>query len=491
MSTEKIGSFPAITMEGKQEARAVGHHSYSTDGSSHAIVDLLFTIATLYLANQLRLAEWLPFEQLSGHSAPIWLYPLVCLIWLSVFSYHGVYERQTPFVISTRSFAIVRSVMVSTLLLAGALYFSYRGLSRGYLLIFLCLNTSALLGWRYLIRAAETVPSLSWISRLRSNAGKRRVLIVGANDSGWQIQTRLSQGDYEGISIVGFADNQDRPDVLGSLEQVRALVLRHGVHDVVVALNNNQHDETAAIVLALEDLPVMVRVIPDYFSFAMYKTQAEEFGGVALMNLRAPAIDSVQRLYKRLFDVFSSALLIGLLLPVYVITAIAIKLDSRGPVLFFQERIGENGKTFKMFKFRSMVNDAEAMQSSVNETNDQGEILHKKQNDPRVTKVGKFIRSSSIDELPQLFNVLKGDMSLVGPRPELPWLVDQYDRLQRRRFAVPQGITGWWQINGRSDKPLHLNTDDDLFYINNYSFWLDLLILFRTPLVVLSRKGAF
>lgn len=491
MSTESTGGITAAAVERNLVTKKAGRHFHSTDGSSHAIVDLIITVVCLYLANQIRLAEWLPFENLSSHSAPVWLYPLVCLIWVSVFSYHGVYERQTPFVVSTRSFAIVRSVFVSTLLLAGALYFSYRGLSRGYLLIFLCMNISTLLGWRYLLRVAEDLPFFSWVNQFRATAGRRRVLIVGANETGRGISAQLSGGNYEGISIVGFADSGHGPDILGSLEQVRQLVLAYGIQDVVVALNMDQHEQTTSIVLALEDLPVIVRVIPDYYSLAMYKTQAEEFGGIALMNLRAPAINSIQRLYKRLFDIFSSLTLIFLLAPVYLLAALFIKLDSQGDVLFFQERIGENGKTFKMFKFRSMVENAEALQSSMNEKNEQGQIIHKKVNDPRITRVGEFLRSTSIDELPQLFNVLLGDMSLVGPRPELPWLVDQYDRLQRRRFAVPQGITGWWQINGRSDRPMHLNTEDDLYYINNYSFWLDMVILLRTPFVVLSRKGAF
>lgn len=490
MSVDKAGRFISIIKERKNSQEAVKHRTYSMDGSTHAIVDIFGTIASLYLANQLRLVEWLPFEQLMDHSIPEWLYPLVCLIWISVFSYHGVYERHTPFVINTRSLAIVRSVFVSTLLLAGALYFSYRDLSRGYLLIFLCLNVSVLLGWRFIIGVAESLPSLFWLNQFRSNASTRRVLIVGANDTGRKVQTQLSDR-YDGISIVGFADDNDGPGVLGTLDQVRRLVQAQGVQDVIITLNMDEHERTSEIVLSLEDLPVTVRVVPDYFSLAIYKTQAEEIGGVALMNLRAPAINSLQRLYKRLFDIFVSLILIVLFLPVYLLVAVFIKLGSDGPVLFLQDRIGENGTTFKMYKFRSMVKNAESLQSSVNEMNPLGEILHKKQNDPRVTKIGRLLRSTSIDELPQLFNVLIGDMSLVGPRPELPWLVDQYDRFQRRRFAVPQGITGWWQINGRSDKPMHLNTDDDLFYIKNYSFWLDLQILFKTPFVVLKGRGAF
>jgi lipopolysaccharide/colanic/teichoic acid biosynthesis glycosyltransferase len=144
-----------------------------------------------------------------------------------------------------------------------------------------------------------------------------------------------------------------------------------------------------------------------------------------------------------------------------------------------------------MLKYRTMEQDAEQRQDEVLSETQDGEVIHKTKDDPRVTSVGRFLRRASFDELPQLLNVIKGEMSLVGPRPEMPWLVDRYQSWQRKRFAVPQGITGWWQINGRSDKPMHLNTDDDLYYVYNYTLWLDIKILLRTPLAVLRGQGAF
>ena len=138
-----------------------------------------------------------------------------------------------------------------------------------------------------------------------------------------------------------------------------------------------------------------------------------------------------------------------------------------------------------------MVCDAEEMQEQINEVNGKGQIIHKKRHDPRVTRVGSFIRKFSLDELPQFINVLKGDMSLVGPRPELPWLVQEYEPWQRKRFAVPPGMTGWWQVNSRADKPMHEHTEEDLFYVRNYSLLLDLQILWRTIGAVLKRRGAY
>ena len=138
-----------------------------------------------------------------------------------------------------------------------------------------------------------------------------------------------------------------------------------------------------------------------------------------------------------------------------------------------------------------MIVNADQVQHQFNIIDENGQIIHKRQIDPRVTRVGNFIRRTSIDELPQLINVIKGEMSLVGPRPELPWLAEKYEPWQRKRFAVPQGITGWWQVNGRSDNMMHLHTDQDLYYIHNYSVWLDIQILWRTVAVVIRGKGAY
>jgi lipopolysaccharide/colanic/teichoic acid biosynthesis glycosyltransferase len=173
------------------------------------------------------------------------------------------------------------------------------------------------------------------------------------------------------------------------------------------------------------------------------------------------------------------------------IVAIAIWIFDGWPILYTQKRVGENGRLFKIYKFRTMVINAENLQKDVEKVNDQGELIHKIKNDPRITRLGRLLRRLSLDEFPQFFNVLRGNMSLVGPRPELPYLVEQYKSWQRKRFAVPQGMTGWWQINGRSDKPMHLHTEDDQYYIQNYSIWLDIRILLQTVWIIIRGKGAY
>jgi lipopolysaccharide/colanic/teichoic acid biosynthesis glycosyltransferase len=170
---------------------------------------------------------------------------------------------------------------------------------------------------------------------------------------------------------------------------------------------------------------------------------------------------------------------------------VAVKLDSPGPGLFSSERVGENGSIFRMYKFRTMHVGAADLVEEVATRDEQGRPIFKVRNDPRVTRVGRVLRRTSLDELPQLYNVLKGEMSLVGPRPEQPFITVLYDHWQWQRLSVPPGVTGWWQVSGRSDLPMHQNTQYDVYYVKNYSLLLDLKILFRTLGVVIRGKGAY
>jgi exopolysaccharide biosynthesis polyprenyl glycosylphosphotransferase len=228
-----------------------------------------------------------------------------------------------------------------------------------------------------------------------------------------------------------------------------------------------------------------------FFDLSLYRMGITSVAGIPMVDLRAPALSDYQLLAKRLFDLLIGSILLIISLPIMLVASILIWIDDRGPSIFKQKRVGENGKIFTVYKFRTMVGESETLQHLVEQQDAEGHIIHKFKDDPRVTRMGKILRRTSIDELPQLINVLNGTMSLVGPRPELPYLVDRYQPWQRKRFAVPPGITGWWQVTGRSDRPMHLNTEDDLFYIQNYSILLDIQILIRTIWVVLFGKGSY
>ncbi len=298
------------------------------------------------------------------------------------------------------------------------------------------------------------------------------------------------------MTLVGFLDDdplkQTDPQVLGPIDRAVEIIKREHITEVILALPSRVWSRISTLVAQLHELPLRVWVVPDYYTLALYRARVEELKGIPLIDLRAPALDDYQRLIKRIFDLVVTVLILPFALPVMGLIALAIKLDSPGPVIFRQKRVGENGRLFDMLKFRTMIDGADQMRHVIEWVDEKGRIHQdKRRPDPRVTRVGRFLRRTSLDELPQLFNVLRGEMSLIGPRPELPHLVDQYETWQRIRFTVPQGITGWWQVNGRSDKPMHEHTEDDLYYIQNYSIWLDLLILVKTVIAVIRRKGAY
>jgi exopolysaccharide biosynthesis polyprenyl glycosylphosphotransferase len=310
------------------------------------------------------------------------------------------------------------------------------------------------------------------------------------------LQEQIKRLSYLNLSVVGFLDDDphkrtSHEDILGSINDLSKVLSLMVVDDVVIALPRRAHEEVSHLVAKLHNYPVKVWVIPDYFHLALHKAAVDEFAGLPMLDLRAPALNDYQRLVKRLFDLIIGTAIQILILPLMLAIAIAIKIDSRGPALYKQRRVGENGRLFWMFKFRSMSIDADKQLDNIITHDTNGNIIHKTPHDPRITRLGRFLRRTSLDELPQLVNVLIGDMSLVGPRPEMPLLVEQYQPWQRKRFAIPQGITGWWQINGRSDKPMHLHTEDDLYYIQNYSLLLDLQILIKTVWVVFRGKGAY
>jgi exopolysaccharide biosynthesis polyprenyl glycosylphosphotransferase len=376
------------------------------------------------------------------------------------------------------------------LLTLSTLYITDSALPRPFVLSNLVLMATLVMTWRAVARTS------AGLLRTKRVPGQSKVLIVGANDLGLQVASMIQQA-WTSSQIVGFVDDQKQGHfadhtVLGGIDDVVRLIGERGIGEVIVVLPNSQYDQLNKIVIALKALPVNVSIVPDFLSLALFRPSVSELGGLPLINLTEPALTVTERMAKRAFDILISGTALLAASPIMLIIALAIWLDSRGPILFKQERIGENGKVFKMYKFRSMVANAEKLQALVNTTDENGNTIHKRRNDPRVTRVGKIIRKTSLDELPQLINVLNGTMSIVGPRPELPWMVEEnYKPWQYRRFAVPQGITGWWQINGRADKPMHLNTDQDLYYIQNYSFWLDLKIILKTVPALARGKGAF
>ncbi|MCS6844731.1 MAG: undecaprenyl-phosphate glucose phosphotransferase [Caldilineales bacterium] len=457
------------------------------------VADVVITLISFHTAVQLR--YWLPWGvKLSWHEVaqPWTIYLLITIIWVPTFVLTRVYDEKRSIDALEESQLVIFAVAVACLLFAGVLYLTFRELPRRLFLYFAVGDLALLLGFRLALRLALRFAG-------RREPAQRRVLVVGAGQLGRRLASTIEAQRTTGLVLVGYVDDdpakqgkvlQGAP-VLGKVADTPALVQAYGVEEVIFALPLRAHGAIEQLVLALQELPVRVRIVPDFLHLAMSRATVEDFDGLPLVGLRDPAIDGLDRIVKRVFDLSIASALLLLTWPFMLLIALAIKLDSPGPAIFVQERVGENGRLFKMYKFRSMVADAEQRAHEVIRVDANGDVLHKHPDDPRVTRVGRFLRRTSLDELPQLFNVLRGEMSLVGPRPELPWLVAQYESWQRRRFAVPPGITGWWQINGRSERAMHLHTEDDLYYIQNYSPLLDLQILWRTVGVVLRGRGAF
>jgi exopolysaccharide biosynthesis polyprenyl glycosylphosphotransferase len=457
------------------------------------LFDILLTELALFIAESMR--GVIPFGRPDSGQTFLDLSILVgvALIWGFFLRFFGAYDprRLSSFVDEGK--AILLTILVGMLALSSFFYlFNIEFRSRTLFFYFAFIDLALLINYRLAVR--YVVRSL-----VAGGYNVRRVLLVGTTKVGQELAYIIRSQPWTGLSVTGFVDDDpqlrnsrvEEWPVLGNTEELPELIAAHGVADVIVALPGCEHEKIAEIVLNLQAQPVRVRVVPDLFEMVSVRAQVEDFWGIPLIGLRDPVITGFDRVVKRTFDLVLSSVLVVLLSPVMLLIAVAIKLDSSGPALFRQSRVGENGRLFSMHKFRTMVHGADKMVADLEDNGIYVDGVYKVKQDPRITRVGRFLRRMSLDELPQLFNVLKGEMSLVGPRPEQPWIVERYQPWQRKRLSVMPGMTGWWQVNGRSDRPLFLNTEYDLYYIQNYSPVLDLVILWKTIWVVLRGKGAY
>lgn len=452
----------------------------------------------LIVAAMLALSSWLRVSLELGapgaaiaFTTPGWLFPVTIGVWLFAFQQSGVYSAVDSIHFRPALRRVVAGHAIACLLFLGVLYLGYRDYSRLQAFYVMALILIGVVGHRFLLRILR--------GYLSPYVNQRRVVIIaGANPVGRRLGRKISSADHNILQLRGFVrlptdevidDPELNARILGDVEDLPALVEHNAVSEVVIAIPWLDPATSALIkriMLMLESQPVNVRLAPDYSSLAYFRATSESFDDMILIGLREPVLTPAQRILKRLFDIALASLVLLLTWPLMLIIAIAIRLDSPGPAIFRQKRIGLHGRHFTIYKFRTMHIDSD----KIVQHEPTGQFI-KRPDDPRVTRVGRFLRRTSLDELPQFINVLRGEMSVVGPRPEVLSLAERYEWWQRKRFEVPQGITGWWQITGRSDKPMHLNTEDDLFYISNYSIWLDVKIVFRTVISVITGRGAY
>jgi exopolysaccharide biosynthesis polyprenyl glycosylphosphotransferase len=360
-----------------------------------------------------------------------------------------------------------------------------------------------------LVEAGVTATVLLAVSRMLQNGiagwlrargvGVARVIIVGAGEVGRTVMCTIVARPELGYQVVGFVDDDPqkgetdigRFKALGSIKNLARLIEEEAVDEVIITLPWMYHRKIMGIVRECERRRVSARIVPDLFQMSLSQVDVDDIGGVPLIGVREVGFGRGTLLIKRGVDISGAVLGLTLGAPFLTLIALAIRLDSPGSIVFRQTRVGARGETFEMYKFRSMREGAEEELEQLQELNEADGPLFKIREDPRLTRVGRFLRRTSLDELPQLWNVLRGEMSLVGPRPPIPSEVEGYQEWHKRRLDGRPGMTGLWQISGRSLLSFDEMVLLDIYYIENWSVWLDFKILLRTIPHVLFGGGAY
>lgn len=404
--------------------------------------------------------------------------PVIAGLWLIAFYRLGLYEPRRFTSSLAELTRTAQAVTLTVLLVAAASFLSHRDYSRGTLLLFWL---SAL--WLALTSRAAV---REYAQRLqRRGEATARALIVGCGDLARLVADRIRSQELHGYELVGLVAVSGEPavegcPVLGSVSDLAALVEEYAVDEVLVAQPGLDPGTLMTAVQACEAHNVEFHIVAGPLQVLTEQAELSGLADLPIIELPPARFSPWQRAVKRGMDIVLSSVLLLLLAPLLIVLAVAVWRDTGGSPIFRQTRIGYRRKPFTMYKFRTM-----------RPTVDPYADAPRDDRDARVTPLGRTLRRLSLDELPQLYNVLRGDMSLVGPRPEMPHIVDQYEPWQLRRLDVKPGITGLWQILGRKDLPLRDNIEYDFYYIRNWSIWLDLTILLKTIPAVIRAKGAY
>jgi exopolysaccharide biosynthesis polyprenyl glycosylphosphotransferase len=382
--------------------------------------------------------------------------------------------------------SVAMAVLYATVVLATFIYLSKVEISRLVVGVSGMLNVITLAGWRLWRRR-------SIVRRVMAGCGLRNVLIIGADKLGREVARCLEADKHLGITVKGFVDHNhhDRladPTILGGVESLSEIARAHFIDEVFVAVPSERELVKRVAVEARRNR-LGVKIVPDPYDGIGWRAPIEQVGDLAVIDLHNEPIPIWGLLLKRVLDILVSAVALVLLAPLLAFLAIAIKLDSPGPALYPGVRVGKKGRRFVCHKFRTMVSNADELKQTLRHLNERQGPFFKITDDPRLTRVGKFLRKYSLDEVPQLLNVLKGEMSLVGPRPHPTDDFEQYTLEHLRRLDVTPGISGLWQITARHDPSFERNLALDLEYIQTWNLWLDLKILLKTIPSVLNGAG--
>ncbi|MEZ4600783.1 MAG: sugar transferase [Syntrophotaleaceae bacterium] len=456
------------------------------------LVDAILLLAAFFVAYLIR-------DQLQGGlSRPahgyLWIMLVVMPVWFFLLIRAGFYSsvrRISSFELTYRLFNIH---LIGGALVASIIYFTDNfGFSRGLYLIFL--------GNSFLLLALEKILLRNGLMCLRRRGyNYRNLLIVGTREKAIRFHELVEDHSEYGLKILGFIQVFDGsfPEeisghrVLGHVRDLTEICKQHPVDEVIFCLPKDHLVNADEYLKDLEELGITVRMVLDFFEVYRSRRELSFFHNeLPILTFHSKSFDAGQLLAKRVFDIVGALAGLTITALLFPFIAYAIKRSDPGPVFFGQERVGISGRTFKCWKFRSMYIDAEERKKELMAQNEMKGAIFKIKNDPRITPVGHFLRKTSLDELPQFWNVLKGEMSLVGTRPPTPGEVAQYENWHRRRISIRPGITGMWQVSGRNriddfDEIVRL----DLKYIDEWTIWLDLRILFKTVAVVFAREGS-
>jgi exopolysaccharide biosynthesis polyprenyl glycosylphosphotransferase len=417
------------------------------------------------------------------------------LAWLALFNSLVHYETNRLKTLRSQVVDVIKGTTASAfLLMVAATALDFSGIDGKAVVVFWLIASSLCVLTRLLLRSI-----LMEVRRYGYNC--RHLLILGFNEQAVQMARRIDANQVLGYKIQGFISEHDEPacrpsfqtayPVIGSFKDLQAILERGPVDEIILCVPFMAHIAIVGEAVRMaQEIGIVVRLFPDKTnSQILSRLHIERFEGDFVITLFREQM-LMQLLLKRMMDVVLALLGLIVFSPLLVVVGLVIKFTSPGPVLFAQERVGMNKRLFKLYKFRSMYVDAEERRRELEHLNEMDGPVFKIKNDPRMTPIGRFIRKTSIDELPQLLNVLRGQMSLVGPRPPLLAEVDRYDWLYRRRLSIKPGITCLWQISGRNEITFKQWMEMDKAYIDNWSLWLDIKILAKTIPAVLFSKGA-
>ena len=447
------------------------------------LLDIIITIGAFFLAYYLRFSvEILPVTKgYPGFKPYLYLAIPISIIWFTIFYFSGLYISRRTRPLYEEFTVIIIDVTLAFLCLLTVLFFyknfSYSSLVMG---LFYILDIYFLITFRIILRKL-----LHFIRKKGLNL--RYVLIIGTNEKAWEITKIIKKHPEYGLKLIGFLksckeakvfNNIISQKIIGTIEDLEKLLNKFSIDIVIITLPYSELSYITKVTEILMGRSIQIKIIPDTWQFILKSSSVEDFDGIALLNVGVKPISGMQAILKRIMDVVISFALLILLSPLFLIIAIGIKLSSRGPIFYIQERIGLDGRPFNIIKFRTMKVDAEK---------ETGPVMVTSKDDKRCFPFGKFLRRFNLDELPQLINVLKGEMSLVGPRPERPYFAEKFrEKIPRyiERQRVKCGITGWAQINGLrgGDTPIDKRIEYDLYYIENWSILLDIEILIGTLL---------